>query len=455
LNDTISDGKARDCEAINFANDHQGSLGHTRRSDIIGNTFCIFSAQFHPSTGGVEQYTLRLGKALVNQGHRVIVATSYNKGFKQVEEFEGLTVYRFPTWQLFGGRFPLLVPGTKTARLTAQLAEERIERVIVQTHLYALSLHGARFARREGLPLIVIEHGSGHVYLGNRLLDALSQRWEHSSVARLKRHAPAFYAVSKRASQWLGHFGIVAQGELYNAIDPHEVQKAQASPVRDFRAEHQIAPDALVASYISRLVPGKGMQRVIDAVRTTATTATTARQGVPLPLFVAGSGELLQDALSQQDERLIVLGGLTHAEVYALLAQSDLFCFPTELPEGGPVVLLEAAASGCFCICSEQGMAGELIQSGRNGVLLPGSGGGSGGGGTSGGTSANNASTSDALQQALLRALQQAAEDKDFRLRAAQLAKEQVLARFTWETTAQKTQEAFERLLSKNPPGAR
>jgi glycosyltransferase involved in cell wall biosynthesis len=347
----------------------------------------------------------------------VIIASSNHEGPPCVDEFEGLTVYRFPSRLLFGGRLPLLVPGRKTARMTALLAREKIDFVIVQTHLYPLSLHGARFARKRALPLIVIEHGSGYVYLGNRLIDTIGHCWEHVSVALLKRSRPAFYAVSQRASQWLERYGIRSKGELYNAIEPDEAQRAQAHPVRDFRTEYQIAPECLVVSFVSRLVPGKGVQKTIDAVR------AACEQGVSLVLFVAGDGALLEDISRQEGDGVVVLGKLSHQEVLALLGQSDLFCLPTEHPEGFPTVLLEAAASGCFCISADEGGAGELIQDGQSGILLR-----------------------EPSVEELKRALMRAVEDESFRLQGAERVRDCVLALFTWEVTAQKTQETFRRL---------
>jgi glycosyltransferase involved in cell wall biosynthesis len=307
--------------------------------------------------------------------------------------------------------------------MTDMLAREGIEAVIIQTHLYPLALRGARFAQKRGLPLIAIEHGSGYVHLGKGLFDAVGHGWEHLFVARLKRCRPVFYTVSKRVSRWLERYDITAKGELYNAIDPDEVRQASAHSLRDFKAEYRVAPDSLVVAFVSRLVPGKGVAKTIDAVK------ALIERGVPLTLFIAGDGELLEDARRRENERVHVLGRLSHREVLALLGQSDLFCFPTEHPEGFPTVLLEAAASGCFCVSADEGGAGELIRDGESGILLKGGG-------------------AEELELALARA----AGDDEFRNRAARLAQERALSCFTWEATAQKTQEAFERLSGSDAP---
>ena len=47
-------------------------------------------------------------------------------------------------------------------------------------------------------------------------------------------------------------------------------------------------------------------------------------------------------------ERVIFTGYLTHAQMKYLMPCCDVAIFPSIVPEGGPLVLLEALASGCF-----------------------------------------------------------------------------------------------------------
>ncbi len=71
-----------------------------------------------------------------------------------------------------------------------------------------------------------------------------------------KLQNPTCYAVSKKASAWLSHFGIASAGELPNAIDAD--QYAANASQRDFRAELRIPADALLVASAGRLIPEKG-----------------------------------------------------------------------------------------------------------------------------------------------------------------------------------------------------
>ena len=58
---------------------------------------------------------------------------------------------------------------------------------------------------------------------------------------------------------------------------------------------------------------------------------------------------------SMEDEHIIPLGRLQFEEIVSLLGQADIYCFPTDYPEGFPTVVLEAAAAGVLCDHHRQG----------------------------------------------------------------------------------------------------
>ena len=64
-------------------------------------TYCIFSAQYLPTFGGVEQYTENLANKLLEKGNKVIIVTSMKEGTADKEILDnGLIIYRLPTIQL-------------------------------------------------------------------------------------------------------------------------------------------------------------------------------------------------------------------------------------------------------------------------------------------------------------------------------------------------------------------
>ena len=53
-----------------------------------------------------------------------------------------------------------------------------------------------------------------------------------------------------------------------------------------------------------------------------------------------------------------------------LLGQAEIYCLPTEYPEGSPTSVLEAAAAGCYVITTNRGGSGELILDKSYGTIL-------------------------------------------------------------------------------------
>ena len=45
--------------------------------------------------------------------------------------------------------------------------------MIINTRFYLHSLYGAKFAKSKGIPSIVIEHGTSHLSVNNKLFDTV------------------------------------------------------------------------------------------------------------------------------------------------------------------------------------------------------------------------------------------------------------------------------------------
>lgn len=58
------------------------------------------------------------------------------------------------------------------------------------------------------------------------------------------------------------------------------------------------------------------------------------------------------------------------ADVSSLLAETDVLAVPTYYPEGIPRILLEGAAAGCGLVASDTDGCREVVDHGRNGLLV-------------------------------------------------------------------------------------
>ena len=71
-----------------------------------------------------------------------------------------------------------------------------------------------------------------------------------------------------------------------------------------------------------------------------------------------------------ESKRIKPLGRLDFKDIVSLLGQAEIYCLPTEYPEGFPTSVLEAAAAGCYVITTNRGGSGELILDKSYGTIL-------------------------------------------------------------------------------------
>lgn len=332
-------------------------------------SYCIFSAQYLPSIGGVERYTYYLAKEMIKNGNTVTIVTSQMPGQKKYEKIEEIEIYRVPCIPLMNGRLPIIKLGPKLSAISKELQRKKFDLVIINTRFYFHSLYGARFARKNKIKCITIEHGTSHLTFNNKILDVFEKIYEHTITFFMKRNCKSYYGVSKACCDWSGHFGIKSKGTLYNAVDVDEVNEIIDKPVEDYRQKLNIKENDNVISYTGRLIKEKGLIQLVDAI-------DHIESDQRIFLVMAGDGPLkkeLEEKINEmhnKENRVVLLGRIDFKHVISLLKGSDIFCLPSD-SEGFPTSVLEAIASKTFVITTYNGGARELITSRDYGIIMP------------------------------------------------------------------------------------
>ncbi len=313
--------------------------------------------------GGVETYTENLARALLELGWRPIVVTmdTHDVG----NEGGGVEVVRLPCANALAGRYPLPRRNAEYRRQMTWLAAQGPAYVVVNTRFYPLSCEGLAFARRLGIAPVLIEHGSAHLTMGGAAVSKAVELVEHAMTMRAKRYQPSCFAVSRKASAWLGHFGLESSGELPNAIDADAYAKGASE--RDFRAELNIDKDALLVASAGRLIPEKGPEELTRA----ASMVMDARgaDATAIHVIMAGTGPLEQHLREIAPRNVHLVGRLSRPDMAALFTQADALCLPSR-SEGFATTLLEASACGLPAIVTDVGGTDELIPDARFGTIL-------------------------------------------------------------------------------------
>jgi len=119
------------------------------------------------------------------------------------------------------------------------------------------------------------------------------------------------------------------------------------------------------ALFAGRLAEEKGLHTLLDAWK---------RLGPDVPLHIAGDGPL-RDALAHRiDSEAIagatLLGSLSREALLRELRGARMLVFPSEWYEGMPMAIVEAFACGVPTIASRLGGMQEMIDNGKNGLLV-------------------------------------------------------------------------------------
>jgi len=287
-------------------------------------------------------------------------------------------------------------------------ARQRFD-VIDAHYLFPDGYAGIGLGRALGLPVVVSARGSDV----NRFAELPDIRpMLESTLAR----ADGVIAVSSALRDRMTELGAPA-----TTIDviPNGVDLAVYLP-RDRREARQRLglPDRPTILYVGNLVPGKGLETLIDAFSRLRGGDPARRAG----LLLVGGG-LLRPALEARAASLGVasevrfVGEVAHAELADWYSAANTLCLASER-EGWPNVLLEALACGTPVVATRVGGIPEIVTSDRVGILADG--------------------TPDAIAAALQEALRREWDRAALRALAEP---------FTWERAAAAVGRVFERAL--------
>ena len=366
--------------------------------------FIIFSAQYLPTVGGVERYTNSLAKKLIAKGHTVSVVTSALPAQPDTEtDADGIKIFRLPCHMLMNGRFPIIRQSAQKTAFEKHFAAEKYDFCVIQTRFYINSLFAAQLCKKHNVPSLVIDHSTSHL-MGGGLVGKVGDIYEHFAAGFIKKRTDKFFGVSGRCASWLKHFGIDNAGVMYNCPNLDAINTIPAAS----KADYGCGQDEILVVFAARLIAEKGILKLIEAFNR-INTQNKAK------LVIAGDGALYNQVKAMETDHISVVGALKFNDVIALYKAADIFCLPTDYPEGFPTTVLEAAACSTMVIAADKGGTGEIISSDEYGILI----------------------TENTVDN-LVKALEKSIDNQNYRCTAIKNAHAKLIESFTWEKTADK-----------------
>ncbi len=232
---------------------------------------------------------------------------------------------------------------------------------IVHMHGYGATTFGRLCAWRMGIPAILHEHANhGDTPWFQKVADRL-----------LAPHTDIAIAVSKSTGEFTTRARLMPAERtkvvyLGAPLDEFARQRT-ADEIAAARAALGIAPGTTAIGTVTRLMPAKGNQYLIDAAPKVLASHPTAR------MFVIGEGELRADLEAQAralnlGDRL-VFTGFTR-DVAAALSALDLLVFPS-LAEGTPLTMFEALAMGKPIVATDADGLVDVLTDRTDALVVP------------------------------------------------------------------------------------
>ncbi|PZW38686.1 glycosyltransferase involved in cell wall biosynthesis [Humitalea rosea] len=285
----------------------------------------------------------------------------------------------------------------------------------------------AAACRRTGTPYVISTHGFNEVANGsriygfNRLKRAIWQALVVGPVARVVRHAAGVFALSPAdieivtAMGFKGPISIVTNGV---PVPPLSTVNDDQPLLRRLGLPEARAPGRITCMFLANHTPNKGLPQLLEAFSRLRqpyllVVGGEKRDGIDYDRYASACGP---------DQRIIVTGRLSDAEVAALFRRSDLFVFPT-LADTLPLVVLEAMAHGLPVLATRVGGIPFQVDE-TCGVLVP---------------------PGDVA--AIAEAVASLAADPARLAALGVNARARVLARFTWERAAEQALAGYEKAL--------
>ena len=336
----------------------------------------FLTESFHPTLGGGETHIRRLGAALVRAGDAATVVTRRaDPAWPAEEALDGLRVLRVgPPGPARTGKYRMLPAAFRAAR--RELARHD---VLVVRGTRVLGLPGLLAARSRERPVVLQPEINGELsgeaftwgkpwergVLGAAVRDAVVARnW-------LLRDADGFVAMSRQIQDEMRSAGIPRERIrlLPHGVDVERFRPADPTERQALRARLGL-PEGVLAVYSGRLLRGKGLETLVDAM-----AAPALPEALRLVLLGSGEGQLdvepeLRRRVGERGlgARVVFAGRVENVADY--LRAGDLFVFPS-LFEALGIALVEAAACGLPAVASRTGGIVDVVDHDRSGVLVP------------------------------------------------------------------------------------
>ncbi|HEX3946979.1 MAG TPA: glycosyltransferase family 4 protein [Acidimicrobiales bacterium] len=320
----------------------------------------LVTNDFPPKVGGIQSYLWELWRRLDPDSYVVLTASSHPEAaaFDAEQRASGIRIERVP------GRI-LFFPTPAAGKCIRSLADEVGAGLVVLDPALPLGLLGPRLK----MPYGVVLHGA-EVTVPGRLpgsRQALAGVLRGAALAVSAGGYPAAEA-ARAAGDRMPPVARVPPG-----VDCRRFVPLDELARREARRRLGLPESGLLVASVSRLVPRKGMDVLVEAARRLAPSFPE------LLVAIAGTGrdaDRLAREVGETGAPVRLLGRIGEEDKAALLGAADVFVMACRSrwlgleQEGFGIVFMEAAAAGVPQVAGDSGGAAEAVEDGVTGLVV-------------------------------------------------------------------------------------
>lgn len=300
---------------------------------------------------GVQQYILRLGEWMTDQGHNVHYLVGETKR-TDIPNIHSLSKNVTVTFNGNKMTIPLWAHGSKVKQL---LAAEKFDVLHVQSPYHPLM---AQYILRKNKTAAIVS--TFHILPYGKIAAAANRLLGVTLKPSLKR-VDSFLSVSSAAAVFQEQTFGVASKVLPNVFDYPRFANAQPLLPKD---------DRITILFLGRLVERKGCQFLLQAL---AELDLNALQRIRV--VICGKGALLPDLQSYVSDHGLsdiveFAGFVSEDDKPGYYASADISVFPSTSGESFGIVLLEAMASGRSSVLAGNNPGYATVMQPRHDLLI-------------------------------------------------------------------------------------
>jgi len=312
----------------------------------------VFSPYYPPHVGGLESHADEFNKYLSGLGWKIRVLTPRLPETALVKEtvYSDVEVWRYPAWEIIPN-FPLpKFLSNDFWDMWREVSSDNYDWVISRTRFFMSSFWAGCFAKRKKIKWLHVEHGSDYVKLNSWFKNIVSRIVDHSMGRWILKSADKVVANSKATAKFCKK---LYSGRRYEVIY-RGVELVDSYKDKKLRDKYFVK---VVISYVGRLIDGKGVSDLVEAV--------SKLESSDWVLWIIGEGPRRMDLerLSKEkglEERVVFFGQVEKKKLLGMLSVSDIFVNPS-YTEGLPTSVIEAAWCRNAIVATDVGGSREIL----------------------------------------------------------------------------------------------